>query len=91
MDQPKQQQKPQVPSGPKGRFLGLVASGKELYQVVMLETEGDRVVRRVVLEAGREETRGGKTVRGCSLATAMHAYNQEVSKRIREASDLWQP
>jgi hypothetical protein len=90
MEPPKKQQNQPQPSGPRGRFLGLVSTGKELYQVVMLETEGDRVVKRTVLEAGREETRGGKTARGASLAVALSAFTLETSRRIREASDLWQ-
>jgi hypothetical protein len=68
----------------------LEATGKELYQVVQLDTVGGVTVKRTVLEAGREETRGGKTVNGVSLAVAMHAFGIETSKRIREASDLWQ-
>lgn len=59
--------------------------------MVMLETEGDRVVRRTVLEPGKEEIRNGKTVRGSSLAVSLSAFNTEVSRRIREASDLWRP
>lgn len=59
--------------------------------MVMIETEGERVVKRTVLEAGRDETRNGKTVKGVSLAVALSAYNLETSRRIREASDLWLP
>lgn len=90
MEPPKKQQNQPQSSGPRGRFLGLVATGKELYQVVMLETEGDRVVKRTPLEAGREETRNGKTVKGVSLAVALSSFTLETSRRIREASDLWQ-
>jgi hypothetical protein len=68
-----------------------VATSPERYQVVLLETVGDVVVKREVLEGGREEMYQGRRVKGASLAVAMSAFNTETSRRIREASDLWQP
>jgi|GEM_PF-4754551 hypothetical protein len=89
--EPAKKQVPQ-PSGPKGRFLGLVATGKELYQVHLLETVGDRIVTHAVVDKGRENTQDGKTVMGMSLAVAAGQLTIAVSRRlIAEASSLWQP
>lgn len=84
---PPQPQAPQVP----GRFVGLEAVGRELYQTVLLETLDGRVVRREVVESGREEERNGRVVRGASLAVAMGALSRAVAKRLRDVGQLWRP
>lgn len=84
---------PQVvePVGERGRFVGLVATGKERYQVHLIETVGQHVVRREVLAAGRLDTVGGKPVQGDTIASAFQSLNAAVGKYLREASDLWKP
>ncbi len=51
----------------------------------MLETVGDAVVKRTVLNAGRTEN----GVTGDSISNAFAGINVAVTKHIREASDLW--
>jgi hypothetical protein len=89
--QPPPPKSPQSAPPVKGRFIGLEATGKELYRVVMLETVDGKVVRTEVLEPGRPETRDGREIRGASIAVALHAFNLAVSKRLHNASDLWKP
>ena len=75
--------------GPRGRFIGLVATGKERYQVVLLETVGETVTKREVISAGRTDTVGGRPVTGDPLPSAFLQLNVALAKRIREATDLW--
>ena len=83
---------PSGPTGPKGRFLGVVATGKELYQVHLLETVDGRIVTREVIDPGRENLQNGKKVSGNSLAVASAALMVAVSRKlIGNASSLWQP
>ena len=84
---------PQVvePVGERGRFVGLVATGKGRYQVHLIETVGQHVVRREVLAAGRLDTVDGKPVQGDTIAAAYMGLNAAVGKHLREASDLWKP
>lgn len=79
------------PVGDRGRFIGLVAVGKERYQVHLIETVGQTVVRREVLYAGRTDTIGGKLVTGDGIAAAFSSLNSALGKHLREASDLWRP
>jgi hypothetical protein len=80
---------PTAPKGPRGRFIGLVATGKERYQVVLLETVGDVVVKRVTLMAGRTDMVQGKQVTGDPLPNALLGINVALAKHLREATDLW--
>lgn len=75
--------------GPRGRFVGLVATGKARYQVLLLETVGDVVVKREVIAAGRTDIVQGKEVTGDPLPNALLMLNMALAKRVREASDLW--
>jgi len=76
--------------GNHGRFVGLVATGRERYQVVMLETIGDVIVTRKVLDAGRTDVVGGKHVTGNGLAGALASINVTVGRYLRDVADLWQ-
>lgn len=89
MKTPPVSQPPLVAKGHRGRFVGLVATGKARYQVVLLETVGDVVVRREVLSAGRTDTIQGEQVTGDPLPNALLQLNVGLTKRVREASDLW--
>lgn len=81
-----------VPSGPKGRFIGLVGSGHERYQVHLIETVGETVVRREVLYAGRKDMVRGVEVQGEGLAAALASLNAALGKHLRDnVSDLWKP
>ena len=82
-------QPPPVLKRHRGRFVGLVATGKERYQVVLLETCGDVVTKREVLEAGRTDMMQGVPVTGDPLPNALMQLNVAFTKRLREASDLW--
>lgn len=75
--------------GPRGRFVGLVSTGRERYQVVMLETVGDVVVTRKVVDAGRTDVVQGKFVTGNMLASALAALNVALGRYLRDVSDLW--
>ena len=77
--------------GQKGRFVGVVGVGKERYQVHLIETVGETVVRREVLYAGRLDTVQGKPVQGESLASTLSNVNVSVGKHLRDVSDLWKP
>jgi len=79
------------PVGEKGRFVGLVAVGRERYQVHLIETVGQTVVRREVLSAGRGDVVDGKRIQGDTLAAAYSALTAAMGKHLREASDLWKP
>lgn len=79
------------PVGEKGRFVGLVGVGRERYQVHLLETVGQTVVKRTVLYAGRKDVVGGVEVQGDSLPAALANLNAAMGKHLREASDLWRP
>lgn len=89
MKTPPVSQPPPAPKGHRGRFIGLVATGKARYQVILLETVGDAIVKREVISAGRTDTMDGKTVTGDPLPNALLMLNTGLTKRIREASDLW--
>ena len=79
-----------TPTGPRGRFVGLVGVGKERYQVHLVETIGEVVVKREVLLAGRRDVVQGVEVQGESLAVALEALKNALTKRIRDtASELW--
>jgi len=81
---------PAAKPGPKGRFLGLVATGRERYQVVMMETVGDQVTKREVLDAGRADVVNGVPLTGNSLHVALAQLNVYLQKRLRDvASELW--
>ena len=86
---PATQPQPVAVKGPRGRFVGLVATGKERYQVVLLEMTGDVVTKREVLEAGRTDMVQGKLVTGDPLPNALLGLNTAIAKRVRDASDLW--
>ena len=73
--------RPVVATGPKGRFVGLVQTAKERYQVHLIETVGETVVKRTVLYAGRTEPDGRV---GDSLPVALAQLNAAVGKQIRE-------
>lgn len=79
------------PVGDKGRFIGVVAVGRERYQVHLIETVGTHVVRREVLYAGRMDTVGGKPVQGDTLAATFSNLNAALGKHLRDVSDLWKP
>ena len=80
------------PVGPKGRFVGLVGVGKERYQVHLIETVGQTVVRREVLYAGRKDVINGVEVQGDTLAAALSNLNAAMGKHLRDnVSDLWRP
>ena len=89
MKTPPVSQPPPAPKGHRGRFVGLVATGKERYQVVLLETVGDVVTKREVLSAGRTDMVEGKQVTGDPLPNSMMNLNVAIAKRVREATDLW--
>lgn len=89
MKTPPASQPPPIPKGFRGRFVGLVATGKERYQVVLIETAGDVVTKREVLSAGRTDTVQGQMVTGDPLPNALLQLNVGLTKRVREASDLW--
>ncbi len=78
-----------VPKGPRGRFVGLVATGKGRYQVHLIETVGEVVTKREVLSRGRTDTVQGVLVTGDPLPNALLELNVGMTKRVREASDLW--
>ena len=78
-----------VPSGPRGRFVGVVGVGKELYQVHLLETVGEAVVKRTVLAEGRLNKLNGKDVRGEGLAVTRANVNTANGKYLSELTDLW--
>ena len=80
---------PKLPVGERGRFIGLVATGKERYQVHLLETAGESIVKRTVISEGRSDTVGGKLLRGDSLPVALAAVRAAMSKHLMQASDLW--
>ena len=86
---PDMKAKPPTAGGPRGRFVGLVSAGRERYQVVMLETVGDVVVTRKVVDAGRADVVQGKPVVGNSLASALSSINVAVGRYLRDVSDLW--
>lgn len=73
----------------KGRFVGLVGSGDERYQVHLIETEGDKVTRREVLVEGRIDTIRGSLCQGESLAVAKSAFHVQVGKHLTDVTDLW--
>lgn len=84
--------RPVVPTGPKGRFIGLVGVGHERYQVHLLETVGETVVRREVLYAGRKDIVRGVEVEGEGIAQSLHSLNAALGKHLRDnASELWKP
>lgn len=66
-----------------GRAILLEGTGKEVYQVFLVETENGVVVSRKPLELGRDGV-------GASLPVAFGAVNQALIGPFREASDLWQ-
>jgi hypothetical protein len=78
-----------VAAGPRGRFVGLEATGPERYQVVLLETVGGAIVKREVLSAGKLDMVHGRPVTGSSLPVALHALDAAIHRRVREATDLW--
>jgi len=92
-------QKPKVSESPKspmppstaGRFVGLVAVGKERYQVHVLEMVGDVIEKREVYEAGKDDIVNGLPVPGLSLASAWYSFQQAAGKSVKDnASSLWQ-
>lgn len=81
--------RPSTQTGPRGRWVGIVAVAKGRYQIHLLETVGETVVKREVLVAGRKDVVNGREVRGETLAPALAALNVAVARHLREASDLW--
>lgn len=86
-DKPKSEEKPK--SEDKGRFVGVVGVGHERYQVHLIETVGEKVVRREVLSAGRTEMVKGKMVTGNSLAVTRADLNTAVARKLLDVTDLW--
>lgn len=81
---------PKSPVGERGRFVGLVATGKARYQVHLIETRGSEVVKRTVVAEGRADTVNGVLVRGDSLPVAMATVRAATTKHLLgSASDLW--
>lgn len=66
-----------------GRAVMVEGVGKELYRVSVLELENGNIVKRTVVEEGRGQE-------GASLPVAFAAVGVNVSKHLREVSDLWQ-
>lgn len=83
---------PLKPVGEKGRFVGLVGVGRERYQVHLIETVGQTVVRREVLYAGRQDVVGGVPVQGDTLAVSLSNLNAALGRHLRDTvSELWRP
>lgn len=85
-----------APRGPKGRFIGIVGTGRERYQIHLLETVGDTVVSREILRAGRKDRlklpSGAEVeVQGDGLAVTRGNFNTEVARHLVDVSDLWKP
>lgn len=92
-------QKSKVSDAPKspipptmfGRFVGLVAVGKERYQIHVLDVLGDVIEKREVYEAGKDDVVNGVTVPGLSLASAWYAFQQAAGRSVKDkASEFWQ-
>lgn len=80
-----------MPPTTYGRFVGLVAVGKERYQVQVLDVAGDVITKRETYEAGKDDVVNGVTVAGLSLASAWYAFQQAAGQRLKDrASELWQ-
>lgn len=90
MQKPKDAPAASAPKGHRGRFVGLVAVAKGHYQVELIETVGGAIVHREVLAKGRGGVYQGKNVEGAQLPVALAELDIAISKRIREATDLWQ-
>lgn len=75
--------------GDKGRFIGIVGTGKERYQIHLIETLGEKVVRREILHAGRTELVQGRMTTGDGLAVTRANFNASVAKKLLDISDLW--
>lgn len=78
------------PTGPRGRFIGLEATGKELYRVVLFDTVGGVIVNRTILSEGSGRETGGKQVTGNALAAAWMELSIQATRRIKDAAtSLW--
>ena len=80
-----------IPTGPKGRGLEVMAVGKELYQVFLLETVGGAVVKRTCIYEGRDHGKDGKVQRGETLAVTRGNLNAAIGRYMTDLSDLWKP
>lgn len=80
-----------APKGNRGRFVGLVVVAKNHYQVELIETVGQTVVRREVLAEGRGGVLNGKQVPGSTLPVALAELNVALSKHVRETSAWVEP
>lgn len=78
------------PKGDKGRFIGLVGTGHERYQVHLIETVGETVVKRTVIAPGRKEMVRGQMVEGETIAVALQSLTIARAKHLSDVSDLWQ-
>lgn len=75
----------------KGRALAVEAVGAKLYRLVLLDMVDGAIVRRKVLEEGKEDILAdGRRIRGASLPVVRLAVGVNVSKYLLDASDLWQ-
>lgn len=84
-----------VPSSKKplkgrGRFVGLVATGKERYAPALIETLNGEIVSFEVLGTLKTDTLNGVTVTGESLPNAALVAQIAFQRNLKDkASDLW--
>ena len=74
----------------RGRFVGLVATGKERYAPALIETLNGEIVSFEVLGTLKTDTLNGVTVTGESLPNAALVAQIAFQRNLKDkASDLW--
>lgn len=89
---------PAKPAAPKktslkgrGRFVGLLAVGKEKYQAIAIEIVDGEIVSSERLSRPSTSTTNGVTIEGDALASAAMQVAIGMQRYVRDrASELWQ-
>ena len=74
----------------RGRFVGLVSTGKERYVPALVETKDGEIVSIEVIGTPKTDTMNGVTTVGESLANAALTAQIAFQRNLKDkASELW--